>query len=274
MATFQRTRGLGEAQREAYWRDGFTAVPDLLSAEQTRALAERMVAIAARAIPVPDLVMGRDVFEKEKVFQAGAASAAHPLDELRKINNTVTFDELFRSVAHGERVLDLVESLIGPDIYLHADQTFVKPPMQGSAKAYHQDFASWPHLPPPDGHVTVWIAMDDATLENGCLRYLRGSHKLGLLPVEHVPRLVEEMGPEAEVPVEVPAGGAIFHHGLAMHASGANQTSRRRRGWALHYMPSSVYDLRPLEPMPGYDRPVRGSANARIGRWPEGQPYF
>src|SRR5262249_39626466 len=114
----------------------------------------------------------------------------------------------------------------------------------GSAKVYHQDEDSWPYIVPQD-NITCWIALDDATIENGCLRYLRGSHKLGLIRQQYVPQLLTEDVLATEVPVEVPAGRCVFHHCLALHASGANTTSRRRRGWALHYARATSMDLSP-----------------------------
>ena len=157
----------------------------------------------------------------------------------------------------------MIEQLLGPDIYLLTDQMFLKPPFQGSPKEWHQDSGSWTHLVPPS-QVTCWIALDDATIPNGCLRYLRGSHKLGLLAEPQLQRLVEEDAPANEVPVEVPAGGAVLHHSLAVHSSGPNETPQRRRGWGLHYMASDTRDLRPPTLVTVEPIHIRGGANPRL----------
>jgi ectoine hydroxylase-related dioxygenase (phytanoyl-CoA dioxygenase family) len=109
-------------------------------------------------------------------------------------------------------------------------------------QAWHQDEA---HIPTRDRSLTaIWIALDDATVQNGCLWYLPGTQRSGRFERT-------ELGPnfgglfvhypewlELE-PVAAPcaAGGAVFHNGLVAHAAGANMTPRPRRAMTCAYMP-------------------------------------
>ena len=234
-------------QKDAYRRDGFVVYRDILTPEQVRLLRQRTEDIASGRVQVPETeqTSGLPILQKEPALESGTESGVDPLDELRKINYPAFVDPVFREVALGAQILDVIQELLGtPDIYLLSDQIFVKPPLVGSAKEYHQDSGAWPHLYPPN-QITCWIALDEATVENGCLRYIRGSHRLGLIWPEHFPQLQSAGLLEDEVPVEVPAGSAVLHHSLTLHYSGPNRSARRRRGWALHYMPAQTRNLHP-----------------------------
>jgi ectoine hydroxylase-related dioxygenase (phytanoyl-CoA dioxygenase family) len=107
----------------------------------------------------------------------------------------------------------------------------------GSAAGWHQDAQAWPFFV-PHNHVSCWVALDDATLENGCMRVIKGSHQFGIIERTRIPNFLtsEEMANEAAVPL--PAGSCMFHHGLTLHSSHANKSPYRRRGLALHYIQS------------------------------------
>ena len=79
----------------------------------------------------------------------------------------------------------MVRSLIGPDLKIYVDQTLCKPPKVGSAKPPHQDSAYWTNIDPPS-LVICWMPLDDATEENGCMRFIPGSHQLGVIEHKHL----------------------------------------------------------------------------------------
>lgn len=122
------------------------------------------------------------------------------------------------------------------------DQLFCKPAGHGGVVAWHQDYSYWIRTVPMQ-HLTCWIGLDDASTENGCLNYVPGSHRWGLLE-----RL--ELGGEMDaifdqlsdaqrekikpVPMELKKGHACFHHPLMMHGSYANTSERSRRAMVLN----------------------------------------
>jgi ectoine hydroxylase-related dioxygenase (phytanoyl-CoA dioxygenase family) len=141
--------------------------------------------------------------------------------------------------ARDPRITDRVATLIGPDLKLYQDQLFMKPPRVGSRQKYHQDQPLGFYIDPPELMVTCWLALDDATLENGCLRVLPGTHRDRVLPQEVIQecerRAVEE-GLKEEVPLVLKAGECSLHHGHLLHSSFPNLSDRRRRGYATHYV--------------------------------------
>ncbi|HWC52800.1 MAG TPA: phytanoyl-CoA dioxygenase family protein [Chitinophagaceae bacterium] len=129
------------------------------------------------------------------------------------------------------------------------DQIFWKPPKQGGVVAWHQDYSYWTRTT-PIAHLTCWCGLDDATKENGCLQYIPGSHKWGLLPKPVIAGdlhgikdfLNDEQKERFENPqyAEVKAGEAIFHHSLTLHGSGANASSRPRRAFVINVFADGV----------------------------------
>jgi hypothetical protein len=113
----------------------------------------------------------------------------------------------------------------------------VKPPRVGSEKPWHQDNAYF-RVTPLDQVLGVWIALDDATVENGCMHVLPDGHKRGPLRHYHgrdceiVP---DRIGDYLGEPIELPAGGALFFFGMLPHRTPVNTSSQRRRALQLHY---------------------------------------
>ena len=129
------------------------------------------------------------------------------------------------------------------------DQLFYKPPKKGGVVAWHQDYSYWIRTK-PIAHLTCWCALDDATIENGCLQYIAGSHEWGLLPkpviagdFHGIKNFLSEKQTESfnkPVPVPVKAGEAIFHHSLTLHGSGENKSNMPRRAFVINAFANGV----------------------------------
>ena len=215
-----------------YEQRGYVAVPNLLSTNELAELRQR----------IDDIQEGRVVIDGatyEPSDGSGVSVAARPA--MRKLTDLAPVDPLFRRIACKREIVDIAAELIGRarHVLLYADQALLKPAHHGSAKPLHQD-NSYFHVAPMDFGVTCWLAIDDATVENGCMNYIPESHKLGLIPhreIANTPhRVPTAENLDAEVPCPVPAGSAIFHHLLTLHSSKANQSPQPRRAWALHYL--------------------------------------
>jgi ectoine hydroxylase-related dioxygenase (phytanoyl-CoA dioxygenase family) len=148
-------------------------------------------------------------------------------------------------------ILDCVEALIGPDIVLWGSQVFCKPAHTGRRIPWHQDGKYWPMR--PLATVSAWIAIDDATPENGNMRFIPGSHRAGrvvphrfngdpglVLPEEVVPGGFDE---SAALDDSLDAGEFSLHDVFLIHGSEANRSDHRRAGFVARYMPaSSVFE--------------------------------
>jgi phytanoyl-CoA hydroxylase len=145
------------------------------------------------------------------------------------------------ALARHPEVVDVLTGVVGPNVKMMQSMLFIKAGGR-PGQAWHQDEA---HIPTRDRSLTaVWIALDDATVDNGCLWALPGSHRDGVLhPVraQDDPRF--DGTPEAHgfddrgaVPLEVPAGSAVVFDGYLLHRSLPNRTDGPRRALVNHYM--------------------------------------
>ena len=144
-------------------------------------------------------------------------------------------------------VVPASQLLDGPVRFWH-DQLFCKPPHHGGVVAWHQDYSYWTRTQPM-AHLTCWIALDDATVENGCLQYVPGSHQWDLLPkpalagtMEAIQSVLtdEQRAAFRSVAVELRRGFASFHHPLMLHGSSANRSDRPRRGTVINVVRDGV----------------------------------
>ncbi|MEM9703585.1 MAG: phytanoyl-CoA dioxygenase family protein [Planctomycetota bacterium] len=136
---------------------------------------------------------------------------------------------------------------VGRGIVGWGSHFFCKMPADGTAVGWHQDASFWPLS--PSHAVTVWLAIDDAHVGNGCMKFIAGSHHSGHLtyrestPADHsalnqVVENVEQFGEEALN--ELPAGECSVHSDLLLHGSEANPGPDRRCGLTLRYCTADV----------------------------------
>jgi phytanoyl-CoA hydroxylase len=174
--------------------------------------------------------------ERKWYLDAGVARQV-----LRKLDNPAYHRPVFRRLATDPRLVSLVEAIIGPGVTVYFSQIFFKPPEGGGPKPVHQDNY---YFGPKDRDemVTAWVALDEATPENGCLYFGEGTNRGPVVP--HVappgepfnlliPEDVAARQPMTAAPV--PKGGVSFHHGNTYHQSGRNTSTRWRRAVAFHY---------------------------------------
>ncbi len=162
----------------------------------------------------------------------------------------LAFDTGFLNVGRLPSILDMVEQLIGPDFALWNSSFFAKPARVGTKTPWHQDGEYWPIR--PLATCSVWIAVDAATPENGCLRVIPGSHRRralgkhdfnaadGLsLPLEI---RADEFDAASARDIVLEEGQVSLHDIYLIHGSEPNRSAKPRRGMTLRYMPTtSVY---------------------------------
>jgi ectoine hydroxylase-related dioxygenase (phytanoyl-CoA dioxygenase family) len=164
----------------------------------------------------------------------------------RKLSQPFLKHPAFQEFALDPRLQERVSSFLGREALLVTDQIFMKPPRFGSAKPYHQDNAYF-LCDPGDQVITAWIALDPVDAENGCLRYIDGSHREAILPHEPVPGESHNKVPPAQLIdlrreslAPVGKGGVVFHHSHCLHTSHRNHSDRWRRGYATHWATAEV----------------------------------
>ena len=217
-----RARTLTAAQIEGYNRDGFIRPVDVYSANQILEI--------------------RRYFDQllEKAIAAGGNSYSISTAHMK-------YGRVY-DILTNPLLVDCVSDLLGDDVIAWGSHFFCKMPGDGRAVAWHQDASYWPLT--PSHAVTVWLAIDDADPENGCMNFIGGSHHSGHLtykkssPEEH--NVLDQTVPNAEsygpiVVDDLRAGQASIHNDLLLHGSDANMSTRRRCGLTLRFAAAHVH---------------------------------
>ena len=252
---------LSTSQCEEFWRDGHVTAPDLFDSRTMDRAVKDVESWSAEF---------RESLSPDQhpwfLDGDGRTAAARPL---RKLDYPIVHRPVFREIARNAALTSCVERLIGKGVSIFFSQVFLKPPEVGGPKPVHQDnFYFGPS--DPNALLTAWLALDEATVENGCLHFGDGSHRDGVLP--HWAPEGEPFNLQADsarlgrpmIAAPVPRGGVSFHHGNTLHQSSRNRSKHWRRAAAFHYLRN---DASLVEPQLEYDltlsmRITEGEADA------------
>ncbi|MCH9675222.1 MAG: phytanoyl-CoA dioxygenase family protein [Gammaproteobacteria bacterium] len=177
--------------------------------------------------------------------------AARPELSSDYVPDLVAYDRSWVDIAREPALLDAVASVIGEDIILWGSALFCKTSHGGRATPWHQDAQYWPIRPLQT--VTTWVALDAASVENGCLRVLPGSHRSREIYAHHrddseaivlnQAMASSDIAESDVLDVELSPGQFSVHDAFLVHGANANRSPHRRAGLTFRYMPaSSVYD--------------------------------
>ncbi|MEM7245587.1 MAG: phytanoyl-CoA dioxygenase family protein [Acidobacteriota bacterium] len=157
------------------------------------------------------------------------------------------------ALVHDPRLVDHVESVLGPDILCWSTDFFVKPASDPSFVSFHQDSA-YAGLEPVDGVVNAWLALTPSRRDSGCLRVVPGSHRLGRLDHDRTDDennmlffgQTARLGVDEErvIDVELAPGQASLHHLALVHGSGPNVSKQPRIGLVVRYVRADVRQLK------------------------------
>ena len=158
-------------------------------------------------------------------------------DYVRKFMHFVDYDHRLHDLAHHPQLLTLVQRLIGDSPVLFQDMALLKPPRMGREKPWHQDHAYF-RIDLEAKVVGCWIALDEATVENGCMVIAPGSHLQG--PVVHFQRrdwqiCDTDVDNSGALAVPLKPGGLLIFQSLLHHGTPPNRTAQRRRALQFHY---------------------------------------
>lgn len=161
-------------------------------------------------------------------------------------------DPFWLRLVSDDRLLDIAEQFIGPDIALFATHYICKPPRTGQAVLWHQDGAFWP-LEPMNA-VTLWLAISESDAGNGCLRVIPKSHHrelAGMKESDDTNSVLRSQIIDAQLDHVQPddlvlqPGGVSVHHPNSVHGSNPNTSDRWRRGLTIRYIPTSTRITKP-----------------------------
>jgi ectoine hydroxylase-related dioxygenase (phytanoyl-CoA dioxygenase family) len=196
----------------------------------------------------------RDVIDADLIAEASDHVAwlqrQHPDVRPEHLGHTFLRDDPFWiRLVSDDRLVDIAELFVGPHIALFASHYISKPPFSGQAVLWHQDGAFWP-LEPMEV-VTLWLAVDHSTPDNGCVRLIPGSHTMDTAAMRSNTEIDNVLGQEIAVEVDeshavdiiLRPGDVEVHHPNIVHGSNANTSPHRRCGLTIRYIPTSTQIL-------------------------------
>jgi len=237
-------RALTAAQVDQFDRDGYVVVDQALDAAELADVVDEIDAIERQTDEFLRSLDG----DRLTISESGALTFSPHL---------VSRSARLRSLSVHPAFLDVCADLIGADVRLYWDQAVYKKPEKPRRFPWHQDNGYT--FVEPQEYLTLWVALTDATLANGCPQVAPGIHRSGTLRHEFVDPLgFECFSDRADaIAAEVPAGGMVVFSSLTPHLTGPNTTGAVRKAYILQYAPDGAAALRgdpdhgaPLERIP------------------------
>ena len=217
-------------RRQAFDRDGFVDVRGFLSVADARTLLNEVERFIRDIVPT---MPPEHVFYEDKERH----------ETLKQLQSMHTYDEYFGQLFERGRLRELAAHLLQDEVRPVNMQYFNKPPCVGQATPAHQD--GYYFMLDPCEAVTMWLSLEDVDEENGCVRYVCGSHRRGMRPhgrtqtlgfsqgITDYPR-DEDLTDEVTLPTQ--PGDLLVHHAMTIHrADGNHSTTRSRRALGFVY---------------------------------------
>jgi non-haem Fe2+, alpha-ketoglutarate-dependent halogenase len=232
---------LNKLERDLRFHPSTTEHPATLTRDQIAAFNQDGYLAGIRIFSEEEITRIRRYFDEllAKTLAAGGDSYSISTAHLR---HGRVFD-----ILTDLRLVACIRDLLGENVVAWGSHFFCKMPGDGKRVSWHQDSSYWPLT--PSMAVTAWLAIDDASVENACMRYIPGSHRLGhltyTLSENDEANVLNQTVAGAEtlgipIDVELMAGEISIHSDLLLHGSEANQSSKRRCGLTLRYCPTIV----------------------------------
>jgi len=225
----QTTPLLSAADRAAFRRDGFVHLRSFFDVEETARIAAWTDEVAAW----PETVDGHMVYYEDSLTEPGRRV-------VQRIEDLTPFHAGFRGLTTRGRLTAAVGKLFGEPAVLFKDKINLKLPGGDGFKAHQDQQAGWSVY--ADYFITALVAIDAATMENGCLEMAAGWHRRGLVGKEWQPLGSGETARMVFAPCPTAPGDAVFFDSFAPHRSGPNRTGRRRRALYITYNAVSAGD--------------------------------
>jgi phytanoyl-CoA hydroxylase len=216
-------------QIATYQRDGFIQLNNVITGPELAAMEEAVATAVKSETATED--PNRIKSSYEQIF-------------IQKVN-LWTRHASVKPFILSQRFANIAAKLMGSPVRIWHDQALFKEPHTGAKTPWHQDTPYWPHEPKRE-QTTIWIALRDVTIHNGCMSFLPGTHKF--LDIEPVnlsnPQELYDIAPQTKgikpVTCELKAGSCTFHNGMTFHYAGPNRSADMREAQAIIYMPEDT----------------------------------
>lgn len=214
---------LTQTQVDQFDSDGYVVVNDIFTSSELRELVEITDVAQAEAAAL----LAAQPNERIAISELGAITFAGQL-----ASRTPEIHKFVKNT----KIMGVCRDLVGPDVRMYHDQAVYKQIEKPRRFPWHQDNGYL--FVEPQHYLTCWIALNDATVENGCPQIVSGLHKKGTLSHYIVPTLGYECfeNPQTSPKVaEIKAGGAVFFSSLTPHLTGPNCSNNVRKAYIVQY---------------------------------------
>ena len=224
-------------QKQALQENGYFVLENVFTPQEMDALAARIEAHQRR--------------HEQHLQEKGGTEGISRAGEIAFTTHLAEQDETIRAFALRPEFAAIATQLLGPDIDLYWNQSVFKGPDGSKQFPWHQDDGYTAVEPSP--YLTLWLAVNEATTENGCISVLPGSHKNGLVPhkdsdIGLICHPLDDPNQGVQVPVK--AGSLAVFLSLTMHKSGINRTPGTRKAYILQYSHAGLRDAKTGEVLP------------------------
>ncbi len=242
---------MNDAQLTEYQSQGFVVLDHVFTGEEMAELAL--------------LIEAHHAEHEERLRKLGTEGISRA-GEIAFTSHLAERDPALLKFVRRPEFVEITTKVLGPDVDLYWNQSVYKEGHGAAEFPWHQDDGYTPVVPSP--YLTLWLAVNDATVENGCLSVIPQSHEHGL-----VPHTQTDVGlachplddPDQGVPTPIPAGSMIAMQSLTFHKSGVNRSSGMRKAYIVQYSAAGLRDAKTGEILPDkwpvarHGRSVEGS---------------
>lgn len=231
-------------ERRQWEEQGYLRLGQVASDEELEAMQRRIDELMMGHVPTDGIFFQLDSETGDYgSLKFGDGKWSRPTLNYRKIER-LEGDPVFLSYIRHPRFREITEAVYGPEVATYRAMFMNKPAGRGTVLPYHQDAGTQWRLT-MDPVMTIWTALDDATIAKGCMQVIPGSHKLGLLSEQGHTITPEQESKyardEDSIYLEAKAGEAILLHNLMLHRSGVNSdASSPRRAFSVCYMDAAT----------------------------------
>lgn len=221
---------LTDTQKAEMHERGYTLLPNVFSTED-------MIALVAN---IERLQQAHEAQLRDNGGTAGISRAS----EITFSDHLAERDPVIEAFVRRPEFVAITTALLGSDVDLYWNQSVFKMPEGAKEFPWHQDDGYTPVTPSP--YLTLWLSLNGATVENGTVSVLPGSHKGGL--VAHTPSPIglvchDAGDPDQGIPIQVPAGGIAAFWSTTMHKSGVNTSNGIRKAYILQYSKAPLTNI-------------------------------
>jgi phytanoyl-CoA hydroxylase len=232
---------VNEEHVKQFWEQGYLVIEKALQADEVQRSIEAVM----------DILFKRSVGSKIQFVRPEAELTTDEARELaaRKIHDYIDHEPRLHEIAYHHEIITVMEKLFHEKPKVAQDQAILKPPSGGAEKPWHQDMA-YGNLAYDKPVIGIWIALDPAEIDNGCMHVIPRSHMDGGLPhyaVRDWQICDTSVRVTHDVAVPLKPGGMLIFSGLLHHGTPPNFSTKRRRALQIHYAPESAAKMSPKE---------------------------